>query len=213
LVTYVHPDSPAGKAGITAGSVLLRLRVPGQPLAVEVLLEEDQMRAGPFPWDRLDQIGEQFFDRIPTPWPPAESTFTRALTDLGFGTRFTAEFFVDGKASSHEFEVVSGPTHYESAPRFKSESLGLTVRAMTYDVRRYMQRPATDPGVVVGKVEPGGKASVAGVKPYELITHINDQPVNSVADFESLAAKGGELKLSIKRMAKGRIVTVKAGNP
>lgn len=212
LVTYVHPDSPAGKAGIAAGSILLRLRVPGQPLPVEVLLEEDPMRAGPFPWDRLDQIGEQFFDRIPSPWSPAENTFTRALTDLGFGTRFVAEFFVDGKSLSREFEVLPGPTHYESSPRFKSESLGLTVRDLTYDVRRYLQRPVGEPGVVVGKVEPGGKASVAGVKPYELITHINDQPVQNVGDFETLAAKGGELKLSVKRMTKGRIVTVKAGN-
>lgn len=212
LITYVHPDSPAGKAGIAAGSILLRLRVPGQPLPVEVLIEEDQMRSGPFPWDRLDQIGEQFFDRIPSPWSPAENTFTRALTDLGFGTRFSAEFYVDGKTVSKEFEVVPGPTHYESAPRFKSEALGLTVRDLTYDVRRYLQRPVGEPGVVVGKVEPGGKASVAGVKPYELITHVNDQPVNTVGDFETLTAKGGELKLSIKRMTKGRIVTVKAGN-
>lgn len=211
LVTYVHPDSPAAKVGISAGAVLLRLRVPGQPLAVDVRLEEDQMRSGPFPWERLDQISEQFFDRIPTPWPPAENNFTRSLTDLGFGTRFTAEFFVEGKPLSHDFEVVPAPTHYESAPRFKSELLGLTVRNLTYDVRRYMQRPEGDPGVVVGKIEAGGKASVAGVKPYELITHVNDQPVKSVGDFETLVAKGGELKLSIKRMAKGRIVTIKAG--
>jgi hypothetical protein len=33
--------------------------------------------------------------------------------------------------------------------------------------------------------------------------------VSNVKEFESLAAAGGELKLSIKRMAKGRIVTVK----
>jgi hypothetical protein len=211
LITFVHPDSPAGRAQIAAGSVLLRLRVPGQPLPVEVRLEEDQMRSGPFPWERLDQIGEQFFDRIPTPWAPAENSFTRSLTDLGFGTRFTAEFFVDGKLVSHEFEVVASPTHYESAPRFKSEALGLTVRDLTYDVRRYVQRGTEEPGVVVSKVEPGGKASVAGVKPYELITHINEQPVQTIADFEKHAATGGELKLSIKRMAKGRIVTVKSG--
>ena len=50
---------------------------------------------------------------------------------------------------------------------------------------------------------------MAGVKPYELITHINEQPVNNVKDFEKLVAIGGELKLSLKRMAKGRIVSIK----
>ena len=170
------------------------------------------MRAGPFPWDRLDEIREQFFDRIPTPWPPAENSFTRALTDLGFNRKFTAEFFVDGKLVTKDLAVEPGPVHYESAARFKSEPLGLTVRDVTYDVRRYLQRKAEDPGVVVAKVEPGGKSSVAGVKPYELITHVNEQAVANVKDFERLAAAGGELKLSIKRMAKGRIVTVKTAN-
>ena len=66
--------------------------------------------------------------------------------------------------------------------------------------------------MVVSKVEPGGTAGVAGVRPYELITHINDQAVNSVKDFETLTAAKGELRLSMKRMAKGRIVTVKTGN-
>jgi S1-C subfamily serine protease len=141
-----------------------------------------------------------------------ENAFTRALTDLGFGTRYTAEFFVDGKLVAKEFEVVAGPTHYDAAPRYKSEALGVTVRDQTYDVRRYLQRKPEDPGVVVAKVEPGGKASVAGVKPYEIITHINDQPVNNVKDFEKLAAAGGEMKLSLKRMTKGRIVTIKASS-
>jgi S1-C subfamily serine protease len=136
---------------------------------------------------------------------------TRALTDLGFGARVTAEFFDEGQVLSREFEVGPGPTHYESAARFKSESLGITVRNLTYDVRRYIQRKADEPGVVVSRIEPGARASVAGVKPYELITHVQDQPVSTVADFERLvAAEKGDLKLTLKRMAKGRIVTIRA---
>lgn len=209
IVTFVHANSPAAKAGIQPGAVLLRLKVPGQPLPVEVEVQDDYMSGQTFPWDRLDEVQEQYFERIPTPWPSVENGFVRSLTDLGFGTRYTAEFFVDGKMTATEFEVVAGPTHYNSAPRYKSETVGVTVRDLTYDVRRYLQRKADEPGVVVSKIEAGSKASVAGVKPYELITHINEQPVNNVKDFEKLAASGGELKLSMKRMAKGRIVSIK----
>ena len=93
--------------------------------------------------------------------------------------------------------------------RSKSDVLGLTVRDLTYDVRRYTQRREPEPGVVVSRLEPGGKASVAGIKPYEIVTHVNDQPVPDVGAFQRLASAPGELRLSIKRMAKGRIVTLK----
>lgn len=209
IVSFVHPGSPAAMAGIGPGAVLLRLRAPGEPLPIEVRLEEDSARSQPFPWDRLDEIREQFFDRLPTPWAPVENAFTRALTDLGFGRRFALEYIADGKLASLEFTVAPSPAHYESSPRFKSEDLGITVRDLTYEVRRYLQRAADQPGVVVSKVERGSKASVAGVKPFELVTHVNDQPVMSVKDFEKLAAAGGELRLGVKRMAKGRIVTIK----
>jgi serine protease Do len=209
LVTYVHPGSPAAEAGLTPGAVLLRLRVQGEPLPVEIHLEEDMMRSQPFPWERLDDVREQFFDRLPTPWAPAENAFTRALTDLGFGRSFTLEYISDAKLASKDLKVVAGPTHYESAARYKSEAVGLTVRDLTYDVRRYTQRKSEEPGVVVSKIEAGGKASVAGVKPFELVTHVNDQAVANVKDFERLTAAGGELRLSLKRMAKGRIVTVR----
>jgi len=210
VVTFVHPGSPAAEAGLVPGAVLLRLRVPGEPVPVEVELEEDLMRSQPFPWERLDDIREQVFDRLPTPWAPAQNAFTRSLTDIGIGRACTLEYVADGKLASHDFTVTAGPAHYESAARHKSEALGLTVRNLTYEVRRYTQRPEPEPGVVVSRLEPGGKASVAGIKPYEIITHINDQPVADVAAFQRLAAQQGELRLSIKRMAKGRIVTLKA---
>ncbi len=211
LVTAVNPGSPAATAGIEVGSVLLRLKVPGQPLPVEVQLEEDGQRGQAFPWERLDEVPDQYFERIPMPWPATENSFTRSLTDLGFGTRYTAEFFAGGKLVAKEFEVVAGPADYNSAARFKSEPLGVTVRDLTYDVRRYLQRKGDEPGVVISKIETGSKVSIAGVKPYELITHINEQPVNNVKDFEKLSAAKGELKFSIKRMNRGRIATVKNG--
>jgi serine protease Do len=212
LVTYVHPESPAAKAGLAVGSVLLRLKVPDRPLPLEVRLLDDSYRAQAFPWERLDEVPAQYFDRIPSPWSPVENAFIRALTDLGFGTKYSLEYFADGKALSKELAVEAGPAHFDSAARYKSETLGITVRDLTYEVRRYLQRKADEPGVVVSKVEPGGRAGVAGVRPYELVTHVNDQPVNTVKDFETLAAASGELRLSMKRMAKGRIVTVKAAN-
>jgi hypothetical protein len=209
IVSYVYPGSPAEKAGVEAGWILLRLRVEGQPRPLEVRLDREDRMEGPFPWEELDEVQEQYYDRIPTPWPSVENPLTRALTDLGFGTKYTAEFFAGGRIVEKNLEVAPSPAHYESAPRLKSAPLGLAVRDMTYELRRYFQKKDDEPGVIVSRVEPGGKASVAGVKPYEIITHVNDKPVMNVKDFEAATAKQDELRLSVKRMTRGRVVKIR----
>jgi len=209
LVAYVYPDSPAAKAGIEPGFVLLRLHVEGQPRPLEVKMEEYPFAGGQFPWDELDQVPEQYLDQIPAPWPPAENSFIRTLTDMGFGKKYQAEFYGGGKIVTKDFEVVESPPHFEAAPRYKSKELGLTVRDLTYEVRRFLQRGPADPGVIVSKVEPGSKAAVAKIMPYEVITHVNDQPVAGVKDFEKLTAEAGELRFSVKRMTRGRVVKIK----
>lgn len=207
LVSYVYPDSPAAKAGIEPGFILLRLHVEGEPKPLEVNVAHEDDRS--FPWEMLDEAPEEAFERIPTPWQPVENNFTRALTDLGFGRKYAAEFFHDGKTVKKDFEIAQSPPHFDSAPRYKSQALGLTVRDMTYEVRRYFQKEADDPGVVVSKIEPGSKAAVAGIKPFELVTHVNDSPVRGVKDFEKLIAGQPELRLAVKRLTTGRIIKIK----
>jgi hypothetical protein len=211
LVSYVYPDSPAAKAGIEPGFILLRLYVEGEPKPLEVKVEHEEERS--FPWEMLDEAPEEAFEQMPTPWPPAEDEFTRALTDLGLGRKYTAELFRDGKVVKKDFEIVQSPPQFDSAPRYKSQALGLTIRDFTYEVRRYFQKKADDPGVVVSKIEPGSKAAVAGIKPYELITHVNDSPVRDVKDFERLITDQPELRLAVKRLVQGRIVKITMSLP
>jgi hypothetical protein len=208
LVSYVYADSPAAKAGVEAGWVLLRLHVPDQPKPIEVKVSSSDRSFFPRLWSQYDRIPEQVFDRIPRPWPAAENQFTRTLTDLGFGKEFTADFFHDGKVIKKQFTVTQSPPHYDSAEKFKSESIGLTVRNMTYETRQYFRRKGDDPGVIISKVEPGSKASVAGLKPYEIITHVDDKPVMNVEDFEALLTAAGEHRLAVKRWTRGRVVKV-----
>jgi S1-C subfamily serine protease len=87
--------------------------------------------------------------------------------------------------------------------------MGVTVRDITYEVRRYFQMKPDESGVIISKIERGSRASVAGLKPMETIRSVNDKPITSVKEFENAIKAGGEFKLAIKRMTQGRTVKVK----
>ena len=215
LVSYVYPGSPAETAGIKAGAVLLRLHLKDQPKPLEIRLDAygDPFGGEPFPWDQLDKIPDQYYDQLPKPWPAVEDSLTRALTDLGFGKPYTAEFFAGGKTLMADLVVTAAPAHYDSAPRWKSEALGLTARDLTFEVRRYFQMKPEDPGVIVSNLKPGSKAAVAGIRPYEIIVQVNGQPVATVKDLEKLCDKQEELRLAVKRQARERQVKIKLTGP
>jgi hypothetical protein len=209
LVSYVHPNSPASQANVKPGAILLRLHVEDYPKPISV--RTDEVQGLQFPWDRLDEVPEQYFDQIPRPWPSAQNKFNRTLTKLGFGKKYQAEFFCDGEIVTQEFEVVESPPHYDSSKRFKSKAAGFTVRDLTYEVRRYFQLKPEDAGVIVSKVEMGSRAAVAGIRPLELILSVNGEPVHSVTELEEVIAEGGEFRLNVKRMTVSRVVTLKIG--
>jgi len=84
----------------------------------------------------------------------------------------------------------------------------MTVRDMTYEVRRYFVKDDDEEGIVISKIEPGSLASVAGLKPHEVITTINDQPVYNVQDFEDFVGGQAELRLHVMRMTTGQNVKI-----
>lgn len=209
VVTFVYPDSPAAAAGIEPGDILLRILVDGQSRPYPVRLSDERAWNEPFPWEQLDQIPEQYYHMLPHPWSPVANSFNRFLTDLGTGF-FTLETAREGEFRNHLLEIVVGPPHYDSAPQYKAETIGLTVRELTFETRRFFQRDDESPGLVVARIEPGSSASVSGLKPFELITHVNDQPVRTIDEFSDAASAGGEIRLAVQRMHQGRIAIVRA---
>lgn len=213
LVTYVYPDSPAAKAGISVGAVLLRLHMPDQPKPIDIEADEYLFAERPFPWDRYDEFPEAFFDRMPHPWPSAATTLSRALTEIGFGQKVTVELFQGGKGEMKPIEITQSPAYYDSAHKVKHAPTGLTLRTMTYEVRRYFQIKPDAPGVLISGIEQGSCGSKAGLKPYEYVTAVNGQPVTTADDFVNAAEGQAELRLDVMRMNKSRVVKIKLPTP
>lgn len=211
LVVYVYDGSPAAKAGIKPGMVLLRMNVEGLSKPLEIMIRDNDYERQ-FPWDALDRLHEQYFDSLPRPWQSVSDSITETLTEIGFGKKIQLEIIDNGKPVQKDLEVVESPPHYDSAPSYKSKPLGMTVRDITFEVRRYFQMKPDAPGVIISKLEPGQKAAVGGIKPYEIITQVNGVPVKNVKEFAAATEGQDEIKFSVRRMTRERQVTVRLGN-
>ena len=93
-------------------------------------------------------------------------------------------------------ELKVAPRDFETAERMKDDTLGITLKDLTYEVRHFHKVPGETPGVVVSKVESGSRAQVAKLEPLSIITRVNDIPVRDVSEFKKLLLIGGNLTLT-----------------
>ena len=211
LVSYVYAGSPAAEGGIEPGAVLLRIHAPDKPEPIEIEAEEDYMSRFGGLLSGLGSVPDEFFDRFSGgPWPSIDSSLNRSLTGIGFGKTFTLEYAVGGEVRRKDLVVTVCPPHSAAAAHFKSEALGVTVKDLTFEVRRYFQLAEDAPGVIVAKVERGGRTAVAGLHRFDVVTRVNDQAVVDVKSFEKAVGDGGELRFAVKDKLKERIVKVAA---
>ncbi|MDZ4754448.1 MAG: hypothetical protein SGJ11_08115 [Phycisphaerae bacterium] len=209
LVTFVYPDSPAAKADIQPGDILLTVTTPRRDRPMEIAVGRDDLGyMGVFPWERLDELPEEYYDQIPAPWPPIGDTLNTTLTELGIGSTYSLEFGRDGETVTKALTVEQSPPHYGNAPKFEAKAMGMTVRDLTLEVRQYLNLGPDAPGVVVSKLEPGQRASVAGMRPFEIITQVDDQPITNAEEFGKAIEGKTDMKFAVKRAQKERVVKV-----
>lgn len=212
LVGRVHSGTPADKAGIREGDVLLYARRKGaserQELAAEGGLGGD-IDLGDL-LERLggDRLGIFDADRF-APWPDVEKGVNETFTRFGIGAQVEVGYASDGVKKEVLLSLAPAPTHFRSAKRFKSKAMGAAFADLTFEVRGYYKFADDAPGVVVSKVQPGNPAAVAGLRPLEIVTHVDDKPVNDVKALSDAVRGKREFSLSVRRLAATRIVRVK----
>lgn len=80
-----------------------------------------------------------------------------------------------------------GPAGVGKAPS-QGTLRGISVQDLTPDIRSHLNLPPGEHGAVITGIDPNSPAGQAGLSPGDVIESINRQPVNSVADFNRLAA-------------------------
>ncbi len=207
IVSYVYKNSPAAKAGIRPGVILLWLNVEGQEKPTMIKVDEGYGHQ-PFPWDQYDMIPSTYLMNLPLPWKSVKNTLSAKLTDIGFDKKYKVTFYDNGKVFQKSFVVEKMPKYYGSAESYYSKALGMNVKNLTFEVRRYFQLDENAPGVIVSRVKSGFPAEISGIKNYEIITKIDGKIINNISDFKDNIADKTQLKFNITIMVKQRVIKI-----
>jgi len=140
------------------------------------------------------------------------------VTDINPGTEVALDILRDGKTMTIHLTLGERPANLSATPgvgKAPSEGAlrGITAQNLTPDLRDRLGLPPSVRGVVISELDPGSPAVQAGLQPGDVIESINRQPVNSVADFNRLAAEAkGQTLLRINRQGNGIFVVISPGD-
>ncbi len=215
-ISQVYAGSPAEKIPLKPGDILLSIEKKKKRYPIELRPPQNEFEEFDMGQGQIPKALEAFGLSMPEkkPWRTRKNYLTGLLDTLGEGTEITLNYYSDGKGESKKVVVETAPPDFDSAAKFKDDDIGLTVKDLTYEVRAAMKVAPEVSGVVVDKVETGTPASVAGIKPYEIITSLDNEPLKGAQDFEQKinAAQESEkekVSLQIQTMGKSRVVDLK----
>jgi Do/DeqQ family serine protease len=97
-----------------------------------------------------------------------------------------------------------------AAPSETAERFGMTVQEMTPELRSQLRLANID-GIMISSVEESGPAAAAGIRPGDIVTEANREPVKSMRDFARILGKmqrGSNLLLLVRRNGNSRFVVL-----
>ncbi len=139
---------------------------------------------------------------------------TAMVTDMNPGTEVTLDILRDGQPMAIRVTLGERPANLgvtAGVGKAPSEGTlrGITVQNLTPDIRDQLGLPTNVRGVVITEVDPGSPAGQKGLQEGDVIEGINRHAVNSVVDFNRLAAEAkGQTLLRIIRQGSGYYVVI-----
>jgi serine protease Do len=132
---------------------------------------------------------------------PAEDVNSFRLQVAGFAPGTTIHLKIDRSGQTLDLPVTLSTFDLEAEGRGDNEGnlpsggekgalKGLSVQALTPELRQQLQTPEGTQGVVITDVDPDSAASAAGLQQGDIIAQVNRRPVNSVQEFNSAVKEG-----------------------
>jgi serine protease Do len=177
LVIQVVPGSPADKAGLKEGDVIVRFDskpIPSGSTLVNLVGASDVGKT--YSLDYLRDGKEQSARVVPAPED-------QVVFDI-------------------ERQQQGGSTARREAPKPSSDEFGLSLQPLTPELASQFGYPKGSEGLVVTSVKEDSPAAAAGLEAGDLITKVIQdkkiRPVEGLKEFENLASKSDELGLFVQ---------------
>jgi serine protease Do len=142
---------------------------------------------------------------------------TAMVTDMNPESAVTLDILRDGQPITIRMTLGERPadlSYTAGTGKAPTEGAlrGITVQNLTPEVRDQLGLSSDSRGVVITELDPSSPAAQAGLQQGDLIESINRHPVNSVQDFNRLAAEAkGQTLLRINRQGNGGYVVITPG--
>ncbi len=200
LVTLIYPGSPAEKAGFQVDDILLSIHPEGDSTARDFVAQTDPYAI----------MRSRFSSRLRggAGWRTTRNYLNTMLTEIGAGRKVEIAYLRGGKKSKTSIKLANAPTDFETAERHKDESLGITVKELTYEVRHFEKLEPSVGGVVLSKVESGTPASVAKLEPYSVVLRVNGVSIRDLEHFKTLLGGNGNLTLTVISLGRTRLAEI-----
>lgn len=173
-ISTVVPDSPAAKAGLKVGDVIVAVNGTNVEDVNSFRLQIAGFAPGTTIQLKVDRNGQTL------DVPVKLTTF-----DL-------------------EAENKGEPENNAPGGGEKGALNGVSVQALTPDLRQQLQLPAGTEGVVITDVDPNSQAAGAGLQQGDIIVQVNRQPVNTVAQFNTAIRTGASRQSTLLLVKRGQ---------
>jgi len=81
---------------------------------------------------------------------------------------------------------------------------GLSVQALSPELRQQLQTPEGTQGVVITEVDPDSAASAAGLQQGDIIVQVNRKPVTTVSEFNAAVKAGASRESTLLLVRSGQ---------
>ena len=137
---------------------------------------------------------------------------TTIVAGISVGEKVKILVLRNNKKQTFTVDIAKRPEENKMASKShekgREDDLGLRVTNLTPEIAQRLNLSPTE-GVLVERIEPGGKAAEAGIQAGDVIKEINHHAIRSVQDYSSLVSKlkkNDAMQMFIWRMNAGFVV-------